>query len=281
MDKNVILHIMLQVNSFADLNDICKVSSDYRNVCIEHKKELIANILFKRFGNNVFNQGVYYNFGDDIEILQHLSRKGIDLNNETDNLTVLLRQAISLSYVNIVGYLLESGFATDINMIWKEACRSGALNIVEYVHTRHSNLDLDEGLSQACVFGHLETIQYLIENGADVHVHEDTPLMIAIDQGHLNVVQYLLSRGADANAQGGETILTSITALNNVEMLEAIVNAGGDIHVNNEEPLLLAVEQEDVELVEFLLTRGSVITDEIRQAALNTGNEEIISSLGM
>jgi ankyrin repeat protein len=140
---------------------------------------------------------------------------------------------------------------------------------------------MNEGLTQACVFGNLETIQYLIENGADVHVHENTPLMIAIDQGHLNVVQYLLNRGADANAQGGETILTSITALNNVEMLEAIVNAGGDIHVNNEEPLLLAVEQEDNELIEFLLTRGAVITDEIRQAAINTDNEEIMSSLGI
>jgi hypothetical protein len=92
MDHNVILHILLQVESFADLNDICKVSSEYREVCYEHKKELIANILYKRFGNNVFDQGVYYNFGDDIEILEHLRRKGIDLNNET-NLTVLLRQA--------------------------------------------------------------------------------------------------------------------------------------------------------------------------------------------
>lgn len=278
MDHNVILHILLQVDTFRNLNDVCQVSSEYREVCREHKKELIANVLHKRFGNDVFNQGVYYNFGDDIEILEHLIKRNID--PKVDN-EILLRQSISLNHINIVKYLMERGYTNDINMVWKEACRSGALNIVEYLYTRHSNLDMNDGLTQACVFGHLETIQYLIENGADVHVHEDTPLMIAIDQGHLNVVQYLLNRGADANAQGGETILTSITALNNVEMLEELVNAGGDIHVNNEEPLLLAVEQEDIELVEFLLTRGAVITDEIRQAAINIDNEEIMSSLGM
>lgn len=278
MDKNVILHVLLQVDSFSNLNDICKVSREYREVCSEHKKELIANILHKRFGDDVFNQGVYYNFGDDIEILEHLIKRNIDPKAHNQ---ILLRQSISLSRINIVKYLMERGYATDINMVWKLACRSGVSRLVEYVHTHDAHVDLDDGLMNACVSGDLETIDYLIDNGGNVNVEEDTPLLIAIELGHLNVVQRLLNRGANPNAQEGEPILTSITALNGDDMLEALVNAGADIHINNEEPLLLAVEGEDADILNFLLSRGSVITDEIRQAALNTGNEEIISSLGM
>lgn len=57
----------------------------------------------------------------------------------------------------------------------------------------------DEGhlIYMAALKGKLATVKFLVENGADFHVNNESPLQVAAGWGHVDVVEYLLSKGAN------------------------------------------------------------------------------------
>ena len=51
-------------------------------------------------------------------------------------------------------------------------------------------------LIEAILNGHLEVVRYLVENGVDIHIHDDSVLTSASENGHQEVVDFLEARSA-------------------------------------------------------------------------------------
>src|SRR6185503_5318341 len=62
----------------------------------------------------------------------------------------------------------------------------------------------------------------------------DTPLMTAASCGHVSLVRLLLQRGAKANArvQGKTALFDAVSQGQRVEVVNALVEAGANIHAN-------------------------------------------------
>jgi ankyrin repeat protein len=130
----------------------------------------------------------------------------------------------------------------------------------------------DTVLHAASEGGHAEIVEFLIQNGADVNIHDgsnNTPLYDALTasdftEGHKRVAEILLSNGADINAYNGEerryeTALHSVAGWQ-MERVIFILNKGADINIrdyNGNTPLLNAVVSGKEDIVKFLLSKGA------------------------
>ena len=125
-----------------------------------------------------------------------------------------------------------------------------------------------------------DRIETLLKQGADINAQDvdtgDTPLILAVKQGNASLVQYLLEQGAnplisnhqEQTARDVATPSSSLYAsLQNEELLAAtrekdlgkvktLLEEGANVNYQDHTgctALMIAVEQEELELVEFFV----------------------------
>jgi len=80
----------------------------------------------------------------------------------------------------------------------------------------------------ASLFDRAECVQYLLQQGVDVHAHNDVALRIAASQWHDGVVRVLLKAGADLTAEGHDSLLSAIRR-GHVSVVRELIAAGADL----------------------------------------------------
>jgi ankyrin repeat protein len=89
----------------------------------------------------------------------------------------------------------------------------------------------------------------------------DTPLHLAAYWNRLDIVKLLLRKGMDPNAKGhfDRPALHYAAAMGNLDVVKLLVEAGAvvDKCVGSHTPLSLALEREEWDVAEFLLTSGA------------------------
>ncbi|KAF7347311.1 Ankyrin repeat domain containing protein [Mycena venus] len=114
--------------------------------------------------------------------------------------------------------------------------------------------------------GNREISEYLVSEGADVNfTREDaacgTPLYWAAGTNNLALVQFLLASGADPDLQPRNapwyiTLFNAAAHNHDVEIVQALVAAGADIHVKDDDSCTVLGICTDVQLLRFFLERG-------------------------
>lgn len=104
-------------------------------------------------------------------------------------------------------------------------------------------------------------VKTLLEKGADVNsVNNDgfTPVYEAVRSGNQELLDLLLNAKADVNL--GISSLHKAVLNNDLEILKKLINKKTNIDILNEydnTPLSIAMRQKNVEIVEFLITKGA------------------------
>jgi serine/threonine-protein phosphatase 6 regulatory ankyrin repeat subunit B len=121
-------------------------------------------------------------------------------------------------------------------------------------------------LATACQLGDLEAVKILVQGGAAIDQFgfgDEDALMASIKWGHPEITRYLIAQGAPVNVRrksDGATALFFALGRHDFDTLNLLIQAGADINLapkSGDTPMLVAARNDDVEMVEFLKSKGA------------------------
>lgn len=139
------------------------------------------------------------------------------------------------------------------------SCKEGHLDNIKYFITEVSDkYNRNIGLSFCCMNGRVEEMRWLLENGCSVYFENNTPLHLAIEKNHMKVVDFIFKtyQGFDINY-----LLLYSTRYGNLEAIKYFVDAGADIHYNNNNILGVSIEGKNLDILKYCVEKGCKIKD--------------------
>ncbi|KAM9476335.1 ankyrin repeat and SOCS box protein 13 isoform 1-T1 [Clarias gariepinus] len=174
--------------------------------------------------------------------LQQLIKNGAMVNIVAVDSITPLHEACIQGQTQCVQLLLEAGAHVDARNIdgstpLCDACAAGNIECVklllEYGATVNPPLFTFSPLHEACMGGNPECVRLMIAEGARMEAHDchfGTPLHVACARQHFDCAKVLLNAGANVNAAKiHETALHHAAKANNLEMIELLVEFGGNV----------------------------------------------------
>nr|CAD2139141.1 unnamed protein product [Meloidogyne enterolobii] len=248
------------------------------------------------------------NFGD-VEIMKFLIEHGAKPSYTMDGADYkesALTLAAYKGHCEAVDFLLSlmpkeknAQDEEELHTALMEAAMDGHVGVAKLLLAVGSKVNLstesfENPLTLASCGGHLEYVTLLCDAGAIIEEANDegfTPLMEASREGHYDVVKYLLDRGANVNAKTGDGLETSLTLASSggfLNIVELLVNRGGDLTLGDRTPLYEACQECRVEVCKFIINclqkshPLSEIQKDLNEAlfcAVSIGNEELCDLL--
>ncbi|KAJ3335508.1 hypothetical protein HDU93_005325 [Gonapodya sp. JEL0774] len=200
-----------------------------------------------------------------VQCLLHLGANVDISSSDNGEVYTALMEACSTGHLETVKMLLEHG--ADIHFhddgpLWM-ASRCGNVETVRLLLSKGANLEPREcnvegcsALCEAAEFGRSEVVLELLSHGADIHVFEDYPLLVATVSDNLDAVRLLLSKGADVSTRDNEAICVA-ALLRLVEMMRLLLDHGADTNAQNGSPLRYAEGRGRWDLVTLFASLGS------------------------
>ncbi|KAA0714315.1 Ankyrin repeat and SOCS box protein 13 [Triplophysa tibetana] len=178
--------------------------------------------------------------------LQKLIENGASVNIVAVDSITPLHEACIQGHTQCVKLLLDAGAHVDARNIDAstplcDACAAGSLECVKLLldhgATVNPPLFTFSPLHEACMGGNSQCVQLMIDKGALMEAHDchfGTPLHVACARQHVDCVRVLLNAGANVNAAKlHETALHHAAKVRNLELIELLVEFGGNIHAKD------------------------------------------------
>ena len=204
--------------------------------------------------------------GDLSEVKRHIA-DGVDVDVRTSINETSLIWAASCGHLDIVRYLVENGARIDAqydagNTPLIVASWHGHLDVVEFLVGKGADLHIknkggDDAVTWAAEHGHLEIVKFLVEHGA---VLSNRTLGCACEFGTaVETVKYLLERGVDLEPKTDDrfTPLVGASYQGHTDVIDLLVKAGANIHVDDDAPLEWAALFDQWGSVKCLLDAGA------------------------
>jgi len=208
--------------------------------------------------NDVLNiQFVHSIVKRNMEIIKFLVMKGADVRYCNDK---GLRTASMSGDVEIVKYLHENG--ADIHAEREESLILSSIHsrveVFKYLTEKGADMTAQSSFAIICS-NDLEIIKHIVKMGGDIHAREDELLMRMVDCGYMVIVKYLVEeQGADVGANDNNALLLAVKN-QNMEMLEYLVERGVDVKARNNEALMRCMKIGNVEMFDYLTRKGANI----------------------
>lgn len=143
--------------------------------------------------------------------------------------------------------------------------------------------EIDKKLVNALNNEEWEEVKILLKSGANVHVNNGYPIYCAVWKRNINMILYLLnSQELEENANLKNPEILSI-CLNfkdlYIPILEKLIDNGLDIHCNDSEALITAIEKKNLAAVKFLHEHGIDLTAQCNKAVKIAFNKEAYNIL--
>lgn len=117
--------------------------------------------------------------------------------------------------------------------------------------------ELDKGLYLAAELGNQKMVEFLLDSGADYQSKEYEAYWVAGEKGNLHIMRYIVDRFSHELHQDDEWALRYAAELGILEIVKELVeDKGCDVHVLNDQAILLANRNDHQDVVEYLQTKG-------------------------
>lgn len=122
-----------------------------------------------------------------------------------------------------------------------------------------------------------DCVKFLVENGVDVHSHEDNALRWAANNGHNEIAIYLIEKGADISAKNNSA-LRYTAYKGNQELFSYLVNQGAPLEQYFEQLITITLDQSHFDLYKYIITtsveKKNKVFDDIISKLENDINEK-------
>ena len=114
-----------------------------------------------------------------------------------------------------------------------------------------------------------EVLQTIIDHGANTNATSEeniTALMVACKTGNVNIINALLNAGANTNVNGDTCLIYAIANAGNKNVIQVLIDCGVDVNAANKDSitaLMIACWMGNIDIIYFLLKAGAYtnITD--------------------
>lgn len=169
------------------------------------------------------------------------------------------------------------------NMDLCTAARDGDLEMVKSLHKQGANIHYHNDSPMMCAAsnGHVKVVKYLHFVGSDTHFDNDQALRRAACGGHLKVVKFLVAHGAFIGAAQHGAI-RSAAGNGHPDVVHFLFMNGADVHAMNDYALRTAAANGHLSVVVYLVACGANLhaldNEAIRSAAMR-GHLEVVKLL--
>ena len=203
-----------------------------------------------------------------------------------------VRGAVHNGYLNILKYFIAQGadpFLKDddhIGYYTTDAAYWGKLNILKYLIDECKvpfNNDNDSSFRYACYYGHLDCVEYLYDKRVDINAEDGFAVIRACEKNQTQVIKFLIEKGIDIEKfkypvlqsichygtmetldivlkktkfDITENIMACSILNTQTDILEYMLDCGGDIHSSKDYLLQTADKEKRFELIDIALNRG-------------------------
>ncbi|XP_065583414.1 ankyrin-1-like [Artemia franciscana] len=257
------LHRICYKGKLKELHAIKEINAELEMVCSNKATPLIYAVYSKfalKFVKYLLRKGAnpsYRSYGPFENNLQ-----------KRDGGQTPLHHAVKIGRADLCKLLIKSGAELDATNAYGKtplvtAIKDNNSNLVEILLDRGANPNCGECLHLAVQKGRADLCKLPIDkrkSSAEIdamNAHGKTPLAIAIKANNLNLVEILLDRGADPNY--GECLHYAVEK-GRVNICKLLIDFGAKLDAMNakkDTPLLIAIRNNNLELVIFLLDRGA------------------------
>ncbi|KAF5841707.1 ankyrin repeat-containing domain protein [Dunaliella salina] len=161
------------------------------------------------------------------------------------------------------------------------AAASGHLPICHLLLAAGAGAWAHDSAALRCAVGgaHASVVELLLQAGADAGAANQAPIREAARIGHVVIFRLLLQYGANAHCMDESPLRTAASAgaLDVVE--ELLGTAHADVHANEDEALLWAIDNGHVEVVQLLLRYGATTHEHALWCAIARGHQQIVTIL--
>ncbi|CAF3996688.1 unnamed protein product [Rotaria sordida] len=233
---------------------------------------------------------------DRIDVVKFLIEKGAQVNIQNHCGVSPLHLCAKSGNQELVQMLIQAGANVNIAPQGKipietllavetpliAAAKKGHVEICEYLIQNGADVNAVTMTGVTPLYttteeGHLDVVILLIRHGADInqspkghvardlHIENQTPLLIACMRNHEAIIRYLIESGADINvtSERGSSPFLTICQHNNVELARLFIQHGArhDIEVKNVfnrkiNGLIVAVESSSIDIIRLLIEAG-------------------------
>lgn len=163
--------------------------------------------------------------------------------------------AVLYKHLEIVKYFVSQG--VDIQLyaetIISYASTNGDLPMIKYFISQ--GLKMDEALIEAIKCGHFQLVQYLVQQGVDIHQHDELALCLATMYGHLDMVRFLVSQGANFH-YNEEKALRLASKKGYYLIVKYLVEQGANVRAKKDSALKWALKNNHQKIAEYLISQG-------------------------
>lgn len=222
-------------------------------------------------------------FGN-LDLVKFLVENGAYLYSESNT---ALKWAINQGHLDVAQFLLESG--ANINAgngcIMKKVLCTFDFELIKRLISLHPYLRLhvdndliksvvdnkntglitaklkdyeilNTNLINAVYYNNVYEVKKYIEQGANVHIRNNSPLQLAAANGYSEICEILIQHGADVRANGDKAVCLA-SKNNHLDTLKILIKASADMRTNMDYPLRWSARNGHAKIVKFLLKKGA------------------------
>lgn len=274
-----------------------ELRSRFAKACGDGETALVSYMMDDKAINSVLKDA-YHNLGFSIACLNGEFDIVKNMFNNYDNLKIQKASGLNGVPVKnadeIINFLLDDKkYPLDFSAALQQAVSYGRVKIVKLILTHKKVVDenknnteaneviidnnlvsLNSLLVYACQNNQIDMVNFVLTDKdifkhADIHYENNIALNISCHNGNLELVKLLLAQCADIHNQEDSPFLNACKARtsdlkdNLMEVIKYLTTSPelkehADIHAQDDYALILAFENDDDELVKFLLTDPSL-----------------------
>ena len=168
----------------------------------------------------------------------------------------LISKAAKYGYLSLVIYSLKKGaditkHSPQASLQW--ACLEGYLDIVKCLVGNIFIPSNYHSLISAIHGGQCKVVECLVENGFNIHLHENKPLRLASSTGRYEIVKCLIEKEADIRDKTDYSIRVA-SRNGHLKIVQYLIENGADIHAKNNYCLQWATKNRHYSVVNYIQT---------------------------